>query len=314
MGLQRYRDCVLMHRGHSLYESEVHPSVVSAFMGNTYRGRSYFMHPASYAEWIEKTGMDMLYAYVPWPLGRQSTVDKWGVVNWQNGFFTEHDLVKHAPYETLRRRLDGICAAKKDWGIEWAVYSAPMILIDAMDMEKFMFLMCDEPVKMTDRLNRIHEKVCLELEIIMEYPVDVVQISQLLGDKNGQICNDEQMERYQFRYLAEHIQHIRARGKIATLHCDGKLDKLYPRFVEMGIQIINGYDSTKFSDDLKKWGNQIAMRGSISMNALYTMTPGEMRLEVQKAKALPSHVVGSTHNFPEVNPALFAAMVDEFNR
>lgn len=312
MGLDRYRDCVLMHSGHSLYESEIHPSVVSAVMGRKIMGRSYMMPADTYADWIRETGMDMLYAYVPWPVGRQSKIDKWGVINWENGYFSTTDLRKDPPYDTIRRRLDALCKVKNGFGIEVAVYSAPMLMEDGLDLERFSLMMYDDPDTLTTWLDIFNAKVCLELEIIMEYPVDAVQISQMLGDKNGQICSDEHMEKFHFKYLREHIKHIRARGKIATLHCDGKLDKLYPRFIDMGVQCINGYDSNKFESDLRQWGNKIAMRGSISMDGIYRMSAGDMRMEVQKAKALPSHVISSTHNFPEVSPEVFVAMVEEF--
>ena len=312
MGLERYRDCVLMHKGHSLYESEVHPSVVSAVMGRKVMGRSYVMSPDTYKEWIEKTGMDMMYVYVPWPVARQSKIDKWGVINWENGYFNTTDLRRDPPYDTIKRRLDALCKIKDGFGIEVALYDAPMLLMDGMGLEKFSMEMYDNPDKLESWLNVLNSKVCLELEIILEYPVDAVQISHLLADKNGQVCSDEHLERFHFKYLRDHIQHIRARGKIATLHCDGKLDKLYPRFFGTGIQCINGYDSNKFVVDLKRWGQSIAMRGCISMDGLYRMSVGEMRLAVQKAKSWPAHVISSTHNFPDVNPALFVAMIEEF--
>jgi uroporphyrinogen-III decarboxylase len=283
-------------------------------MGNNYRGRSYGMTGPLYAEWLEKTGMDMMYVYIPWHTGRKEVVDKWGLVRWENGYFTVDDLRKDPPYETIRRRLDEVCSVKKDWGIEVAVYSAPMLLCDGLGLEKFMLMSYDNPDLLESYLETINEKVALELEIICEYPVDAIQMSNILAEKNGPICNDEQMERFHLRYLRWHVQHIRARGKIATLHCDGKLDKLYQRIADAGFQCINGYDSDKFAADLKQWGKKIAMRGSIPMNDLYTMSIGDMRLAVQKAKALPSHVIGSTHDFPEGKPLLFMAMVEEFTR
>jgi len=283
-------------------------------MGLNVSGRSYFMSAPVYAQWIEKTGMDMMYVYIPWPVGRQEYIDHSGVIRWNNGFFTAADLRKDPPYDTIRRRLDAVCAVKGDWGIEVAVYSAPMILADGFDLEKLSMLYYDDPDLLDSYLRTITEKVSLELEIIMEYPVDAVQISQILGEKNGPICNEEHMERFHLKYLRQHVQHIRARGKIATLHCDGKLDKLYSRLMDVGVQCINGYDSNKFTDDLKEWGGKIAMRGCIPMSDIHKMTAGEIRLAVANAKKLPSHVIGSTHDWPKDCAIQFAAMVEEFNR
>lgn len=281
-------------------------------MGRRITGRSYLMSPDSYKEWLDRTGMDMLYSHVPWPVGRKGVADRWGLIHWKNGYFEAAELNADPPCDAIRRRLDDLCKVKDGFGIEVCLYDAPMILIDGLDLEKFSLKMYDDPDTLERWLDTLDAKVRRELDIILDYPVDAVQITHLLADKNGQICSDEHLERFHLAYLRNHIRDIRARGRIATLHCDGRLDALYPTFITMGVQCINGYDSDSFETDLKRWGDRIAMRGCIPMGGLYRMSAGEMRLAVQKAKTLPAHVISSTHNFPDVDPAVFLAMIEAF--
>lgn len=255
----------------------------------------------------------MIYGYVPWPVGREEKIDRWGLIRWVNGKLTTEDFKKKPPMDTLVRRLDDLCSIKAGRGIEWCLYTATMLLEDGLGSERFLTMAYDDSAKLTEWLEHFHRYVVEQLEIVLTYPVEVVQLSHWLADKNGQICGNEHLARFHFPYLQRLVDIIHQKGVLASLHCDGKLDKLYPEIIRIGFDCINGYDGGNFDRDLKTWGTRIGMRGSIPCDKLSKMTPAQVKKAVQHAKRLPAHVIASTHDFPEVNPELFVAMVEAYH-
>jgi hypothetical protein len=284
MGWDRYRKAV-GKGGWAWYESEVPPEVVGALMYPMV-GRSYQMPIGQYRDWLYLTGMDMVYGYVPWQWGRENGEDKWGRFVYKGPLLEVGDLIGRPPYEEMRRRLEELCGIKGDCGVEWALYNTPQLVIDGLGMEKFFYALKDTPERLHDWMERIDERVSKELEVALEYPVEVVQISQPMCDKNGPMVGSGDLGRFFLDYLKRRVDRIHGECRLASLHCDGNNQRIYDRL--RGVDVFNGYDGPHFPHDYKlcPWG----WRGTVPTALLETGRPEEVK---EYVKSLPPCVIGS---------------------
>jgi hypothetical protein len=297
--------------GFSWYESEVHPAVVSKLLKRPMWGRSYMMHPEDYRAWLDFTRMDMIYGYVPWHYGRKNEEDEWGRFVYKGPDAKIGDYVPCAPIDFLNRRMNELFSIKDHEGMEWAVYNTPNLVVDALGLEGFCFAMNDVPDKLMDWMKFIDEEVRGELNTILDKPVDVVRVSQYLADKNGQLFNDEQMERFNLSFLRERVKQIHDSHRLVSLHCDGSCEKLYGKFADIGIDIFNSYDGKDQVKDVGEWGNRFTFHGSIPMDLLENGEPQSIKLLVEAYKtALGPHIISSRHDVGNVPVENFVAMME----
>lgn len=302
-GWDRYRRAV-KGEGWAWYEGEVHPRVVMGVMERQVgKGRSYEMGVGDYEEWLERTGMDMVYGYMPWKWGREETMDEWGRFTYKGPGLEVGDLVGRPPYEEMKKRLDELCGIPGGRGVEWAIYNTPMVVEDGLGLEKFALAMMDKPRELEDWMERIDERVAKELEVALEWPVEVVQFSQVFADKNGPMFGAEELERFHFCYLDRRVKRVRNEHRLAALHCDGDCSKVYDR---LDIDVFNGYEGRDHGKDMeeRKWG----WRGSVPTGLLETGKSEEITAFVKALKR--PHVIGSTHDTGDVPLANFVAMME----
>ena len=313
--LSRYLRVVKNHEGFSWYESEVHPRIVGKILKRPIMGRSYEMSPTDYKEWLSITGMDMIYGYLPWHWGRVNRLDEWGRFQYVSPDAKVGDYIPCSPLDKLNKRMDELLEIKGSRGLEWALYNTPQLAVDALGLEQFCFEMTDQPEKLLLWMQTLDEEVEAELKSILEKPVDVVQISQYLADKNGPLFNDEQMEIFHLSFLRSRVKEIHAAGKLASLHCDGDCKKLYQRLADIGIDIFNSYNGSDQTHDVRKWRKSFAFRGSIPLSPLEHGSPEEIDALVDfRCKELGSHIIGSWHDVNEVPLGNFIAMMNAAQR
>jgi len=309
-GLEKYLSVVRDRKGWAWYESEVHPSVVSGILGRRVNGRSYSLGVWDYDEWLTETKMDMMYGYVPWRWGRKEMVDDWGRNVYVGPDADLGDLVSPPPYTVLNNRLDELCKIKNNRGIEWALYTAPMIVMDALGLEKFCFAISDDWGKLKSWIQRIDERVRRQLDIILEYPVDVVQLTEVFCDKNGPMFPPNIIEGL-LSSLSWHAGTIHDENRLVSLHCDGDNEKLYDEYVRFGVDVFNGYEGKCQGADIHKWGGHLSFRGCIDSWTLEQGTPDEIKRKVEeKKKTLGPHIIASTHDTGDVPLDNFKAMME----
>ncbi len=287
MGWERYKSAV-KREGWSWYESEVPTLTVCEVMGAPHgsSGRSYEMPVEEYREWLNFTGMDMVYGYVPWHWGRDNGYDEWGRFYWKKALLDVGDLIGRPPYDELRKSLDELSEIKGDRGLEWALYNTSNVVIDGLGLEKFCVEMMDRPGKLKGWMDRIDERVAKELEVILEWPVEVVQISQPLCDKNGPMFGPNELWEFNLKYFKRRADRIHEECRLVSLHCDGNNRKIFSRLGQ--VDVFNGYDGDDYERDYKetKWG----WRGAVPTNLLQTGTPDDIKNYV---RGMNPQVIGS---------------------
>ena len=306
LGWSRYMEAV-QKKGFSWYEGEVHPKIVNDLMPFSIHFRSYQMPKMLYKQWLDQTGMDMIYGYVPWFYGRENTTDEFGCFQYKKPLANVGDLIDPPPYDAIKSRAEELCSIKDGRGVEFALYNTPMIVLDALGLEKFAIEMMDHPAKLEDWMDRIDERVARELEVILEYPVEVIQITQIFADKNGPLFGAEQLDRFGFQYLNRRSQRISTEGRLLSIHCDGDCRKLYGR-IERLANVFNGYEGTDFARDLAE--SKMGFRGSVPTSLLANGTPETIEAHVKELKKGTPHVIGSTHDTGDVPIENFMAMME----
>lgn len=308
--MSRYLDLLREKKGFAWYEYEVDPRIAWDVLGKKFFCRSYLMPIKPYNEFLDKTSMDVAYYYVPWAYGRVNKIDEWGKFVYQSSCAKVGDVVTSPDYTALERRLDEACYHKKR-PIEWAVYDTANIAIDALGMEEFFWAVKDHPDALLSWMEKIDEFVFKSVDTVSKYPVDVIQISCMLADKNGQFMNDDDMESFVFRFLKRRGRQIKLAEKYFSLHTDGDQAKLFGRFKELGAHIINAYDG---HDQRKDMENDFIFHGSIPVRALVTGSPQSIREAVREAVTLGPHVLGSQHDCVYVPVENFYVMLDEIRK
>jgi hypothetical protein len=237
---------------------------------------------------VDVTGMDGVYGYVPWGWGRRNTVDEWGRFTYLGPLLEVGDLIGRPPYDEMKRRLEELSKMAQGRGLvlEWALYNPPNLVIDGLGLEKFCLAMMDRRQELFDWMERVDERVQKELELVLEWPVEVVQISQPICDKNGPMFGPGQLHEFNLRYLGRRIKRIHEEGRLVSLHCDGNNRKIFSQL--RGVDVFNGYDGDDFEADYgaTKWG----WRGTVPSRLLETGSVEEIKTHV---RAMKPQVIGS---------------------
>jgi hypothetical protein len=188
--------------------------------------------------------------------------------------------------------------------VEFALYNTPQLMMDGLGLEKFCYAMADRKKELGDWMERVDERVGKELEVILEYPVEVVQISQPMCDRNGPMFGSDQLYEYHLKYLERRVERIHQEGRLASLHCDGNNARIFDRLHKIGVDIFNGYDGPDFEADYEKtgWG----WRGTVPTRLLESGTPAEIRGHVAFMKP---QVIGSEDMW-EMPVGNFVAMME----
>lgn len=193
---------------------------------------------------------------------------------------------------------------KGECGVEFALYNTPQVVMDGLGFEKFCYEMADRPKQLKAWMERVDERVRKELEVILEYPVEVVQVSQPMCDKNGPMFGSDQLYEFHLEFLERRVARIHEERRLASLHCDGNNQRIFDRLTRIGIDIFNGYDGPDFEADYEKtsWG----WRGTTPTALLESGTPEQIRAHVSLMKP---QVIGSEDMW-EMPTANFVAMME----
>jgi hypothetical protein len=312
VGLERYLQVVNRRNGFAWYEPEVHPAVVSAFLGRYVQGRCYELPIDTYMEWIKLTKMDVIYAHVPWKWGRNNGTDDWGQWYYIGPTAQIGDRPNDVPWDEIHKRLSEISERRTHEGIEGAVYSAPMTAINAIGLETYAMAIAEDRPKLHNWLKEIHQIAMEQLYLILEHPVDIVQVTQMFCDKNGFMFGPQVIEDIDLPFLKEMVDVIHKRGKIVSIHCDGNNEKAYKYLIALGIDVFNGFEGGNQERDMKNWPT-LAFHGSVPLEILEQCNSIQVRESVRdRKKALGSHIISSCHYIAEeVGVDNFRSMMEE---
>ena len=301
-----------------LFEMEADVEIVSNMMGKPYDMslHSFEIPVPDVIEWNRRMGNDMIYFGHVWHLGRKEMTDDAGRVHYVDGVMKTRDSLKDIYYpdmDLLRRRLDELFNAidGTGFGVCHGAQTAGFTVPPALGYQDFCMQTIMEPDFILDFQKQIHEYCMREMEVILEYPVDVIKIASGLITTTGSMISPEMMEQFEFPYMRDLAGLVKEKGRMVLFHIDGDVKPLIPKLLEMGVDILNPIDPSsgpeKIYEIKAEYGDQIALCGNIDIDSvLLNGTPDDVKADVEehiiKLSGGGGYIAASSHNLHELLP------------
>jgi len=317
---QRFLDAVA-HRERPdvpLFELEADILIVEQMLGKRCdRSLHSFELPIDeVVAWSRAMGNDMVYFSHVWHLGRKETTDTDGRVHYIDGTMKTRDALSDLVFPDMdrpRRRLDALCAAidGTGFGLVCGAQNAGFTIPTAIGYQDFCLQTLLDPAFILDFQKRVHEYAMRELEMFLEYPVDAVKIASGLITSTGSLISPEQLEQFEFPYMAELAKCAGDGGASVLFHVDGDVSAWVPRFLEMGADILNPIDASAESQsiyDLKDvYGDRITLCGNIDIDGVLPRgapedVAADVREHIDRLARGGGYIVASSHDLHQNIP------------
>jgi uroporphyrinogen decarboxylase len=213
----------------------------------------------------------------------------------------------------LEKRLEDHCnkVEDTDMGIICKAQTSAFTAMCAMGYSDFLLNTVMDVDFVYDMINKIHDYCMKELEVFLQYPVDVIQLSSGLVTNSAPMVAPDDLEKLETKYIREEIDLAKAYDKKIHFHIDGKIDSMIPDFAEMGVDILNPIDLCSGNQDIfeikKAYGDIITISGNIDIEGvLKNGSPEDVTENVIRHIEGLAHgggyIVSSSHNLHHYVP------------
>jgi hypothetical protein len=309
----------------SFQENEVDLGYIRHFLGPSVPPvRSYQLPVASCLELNRLCGNDLVFLGFGWGLGRKNVVGPDGRLHYVDGTMKTPRDLKHIncpSLDPIRRRMDEICAAVENTGlgIIYAAQHWPFLVACAIGYQDYYLALADNPGFIREFQKRVRDYCLHEMELVLGYPVDVVQLAAVFCMKTGAMISRDLIEEFEFPALREMAGRAGAKGCVVSLHIDGDVRAFIPDFIGLGINVLNPIEPCGGQDiyEIKRlFGDRIALHGNIDVGSvLVNGTPQEVSRSVAehigRLAAGGGYICASSHDIGDNVPIEnFCAMRD----
>lgn len=301
-----------------LFELEADMKIVSQMMGTGYDMslHSFDLPAKDLVQWNRLMGNDMIYWSHIWRLGRKEFKDKDGRIHYIDGTMKMKESLKDIWYpdlDNLRHRLEELLDEIEGtgFGLMTGTTTAGFIVLTAVGYETFCLKTLTEPEFIKDFQKYIHEYSMCELEMYLEYPIDIFAMGSAFITNSGSMISPEMMEEYEYGYMQEQINLIKSRNLPVLLHADGDITELIPKFIKMGFSALHPFDTSNNAQDIYKikklYGKKMMLCGNIDINGvLLHGTSEEVKVDVIKhidnLSEGGGYCVSSSHDLHQMIP------------
>lgn len=302
-----------------------HP-ISEALLGRTLpRVRCFELPPRDLAALYQAAGCDMAYLAAIWELGRKNLIDAQGRKHYVDGLFKTRDSLREIVFpdlDTIRRRLDAVMTALAGTGLGliYGPNPMPFTVTTAVGYQDYYEALILDPEFVIEFQRRLNDWCLAELDMALEFPVDVVRVGAVLCTKQGPMMSPEMIERFEYPFLREAIRRIHAAGRLVLLHADGDLTTLLPALVAMGCDIFHPIESCGGAQNIvalkARYGARLALHGNIDVaEVLAPGSPDDVRratrARLDQLAPGGGYICGSSHDISEDVPfANFCALRD----
>ena len=263
-----------------------------------------------------RMGNDLTFFGHVWRVGRKEMIDEAGRKHYVDGNIKSKEMLSDLwlpDLDKLEKRLEDHCKMLEgsSMGIMCKAQTPAFTAMCAMGYSDFLFNTIMDGDFVYDMINKIHDYCMKELEVFLQYPIDIVQLSSGLVTNSAPMIDPVDLEKLETKYIHEEINLAKSYGKKVMFHIDGKIDKMIPDFVEMGVDILNPIDLCAGNQDIyeikESYGDIITISGNIDIEGvLKNGTPEEVTIDVNKhierlAKG-GGYIVSSSHNLHHYVP------------
>ena len=272
-----------------------------------------------------RMGNDLTFFGHVWRVGRKEMVDEEDRIHYVDGNIKSRELLSDLWFPDLARlekRLEDHCKKVDgtDMGILCKAQTPAFTAMCAMGYSDFLLNTVMDGDFVYDMINKIHDYCMKELEVFLQYPIDVVQLSSGLVTNSAPMVDPVDLEKLETKYIREQIDLAKSYGKKVMFHIDGKIDNMIPDFVTMGVDILNPIDLCSGNQDIfeikETYGDVITISGNIDIEGvLKNGNPEDVKQDVNKhIEGLANgggYIVSSSHNLHHYVPVEnFYAMRD----
>jgi len=153
--------------------------------------------------------------------------------------------------------------------------SMSALLVDMIEAPAFVHelldALCDYNVSLVNRA--------------VKWSIDAVHFGDDWGGQKGLLISPRLWERFMAPRLARQYAAAKQAGKLVTIHSCGKVDSLFPRLVELGVDCFNPFQPEVMDVYAMKrlYGDRLSFWGGISTQRLLPYgTPDEVRAEAKR--------------------------------
>ena len=288
--------------------------MTSAILDKPILVRSHALPARDYVEFLNRTGIDLAYLGVPWPVGRREAMDEEGRPYYLDGLIKERsDLSQVTPpsLEPVRRRIESFLEAAQQTRIGW-VYALPAAcgIESAVGYENYFVKIYDDPGFIEEFMDRYEAYTMSLTELVLSYRPDAVFLAAGICYKSGLVMNIQRIERLVFARLEKQMALIRRANIPAIIHSDGDNTPVMDRWIELGFSGFHPIEPCPNFDIYsvkKRWGDKIALIGGIDVASVLSMGNPELVAEAARAHittlaAAGGYICGSSHDIVDSIP------------
>ena len=139
-----------------------------------------------------------------------------------------------------------------------------------MDMESVLLNLLTEPDFMHRFTKKLAEMNLQAVEMMLDCGVELVEICDDVGNKDGLLISPQLFENYFYPYYCELCRLVHSKGGWVHFHSHGNIEKMLPLFIKAGIDMINPFDRAEnphLDELLATYSNDIVFVGCLDNNS-----------------------------------------------
>ncbi len=180
-------------------------------------------------------------------------------------------------------------------------------------MEQVLFdVALEDPIflKLIEKRHEFYYGQCQKVLESGDGLIDILYIGEDFGSQTGLLISPQSFNKIFAPYLCQYIDLAHKYGAKIMMHCCGSVVKLIPRFIELGLDILDVVQIDAKGMDIRSLHNmfygKIAFRGSMSVQStLPHGTVDDVKREVELRKELfreGGMIIGPTHSIQPKTP------------
>ncbi|MBU0608671.1 MAG: uroporphyrinogen decarboxylase family protein [Armatimonadetes bacterium] len=188
-------------------------------------------------------------------------------------------------------------------------------------MENLMLDMMEAPAFVDELLDAICEYNLALIEQAVRFPIDAVHFPDDWGDQRGVMMGPRLWERFLQPCVQRMFDAAKQGGKFVSIHCCGKVQELFPRLIEMGLDLFNPFQPEVMDPFEMKtmYGDRLSFWGGVSTQRLLPFgTPEQVRTEARRLMRQVGrdggYVISPAHQIPgDARPENVMALIETVN-
>ena len=188
-------------------------------------------------------------------------------------------------------------------------------------MENLFLDMMEAPEFVDELLDRICDYNVALVKEAVKYPIDAVHFGDDWGSQRGMLMSPKTWERFLMPRLARQYAAAKDAGKLVTIHSCGKVQEVFPRLIEIGLDCFNPFQPEVMDVyEMKRlYGDRLSFWGGISTQRLLPYgTPDEVRAEARRMMSEVGrdggYILAPAHSIPgDARPGNILALIEAVN-